>query len=197
MTLITLSEPYTSAWEQEINRLYSLYHDSLVNLAHYIIRHNLYYLNFHADDLECEVLASIKQLRKINPTTLEKYGTYNVLKKIFVRNIIGLNRHYLTYKHRILTTCYNEGDCNHSNLMAQSICPHEHFNLHFDYEMVMHKLQQQLKNTKAFQTFELYLHGKKVQEITQLTHLNKKQVYNHLANIKRYLQTKFKREFFN
>lgn len=180
----------------DIDKIYLLYHDNLLNLARHIIKKNLYYLSFQIEDLELEILHAIKQMAKVPEDSIKKYSYYGILKKHFVRNLICLNRHYLTNKQKVLTLSLNEGDCDIANLHKCHDNPSDYFNNHYDYEVVMNHLNEHLKNKDTYKIFEMYLQGKKVKDIKKFINLSSKQIYNCIANVKNYLNKEYKNKFF-
>lgn len=173
-----------------INTVLELYEKELLGLGHHILKKNFYYLPLEKEDLSNLILKSIKTLKSVSEGSWAKFSFFSILKKVFVQQLITLQRHYQTHKHNVLTICQEEVD-----FFAELSKTEFDHNYLFNIEMqqVFSHIKNQL-NPLQQKVFILYLLGNTPQQIQNHVHIPVKRIYNILFKIKKLCSNKQIRE---
>lgn len=164
-----------------IETILETYQKDLLGLGYHIIKKNFSYLPLEKEDLAVLILKSIKCLHTVSEGSWAKFSFYSILKKIFVQQLIIVQRFYSTHKQNILTSCQEETD------YYKELCKEEFNNqiiLDQQIKMIFKLIKHQLTPEQQ-KVFVLYLLGYTPQKIQDQLHLPLKKIYNIIFKIKK------------
>lgn len=166
-----------------IDHVFNKNYNMLVNLGNYIKNKNLVFLPLEKPDFQSLILKSIQGLKNISADAISRFSYLVILKKIFVQNIINMNKKYLNNKQRILSVASNDIDSYNKTSIDNNLSNNFHTN--YDLKNIYKLIQEKLKPYEK-EIFKLYLDNIKPSEISKLTNKPIKKVYNTIFFIKNY-----------
>lgn len=184
---MTNSELISELFKQQdpifVDYVFSKNYNMLINLANYIKNKNLIFLPLEKPDFQSLILKSIKGLKNISSDAINRFSYLVILRKIFVQNIINLNKQYLNNKQKILSIANNDIDTYNKTSIDSSL--YSNFHNNYDLNNIYKLIKEKLKPYEQ-KIFKLYLNNIKPNEISKLTKEPIKKIYNTIFLIKNY-----------
>lgn len=165
-----------------VNYVFNKNVEQLTNLGKYIKTKNLVFLPFEKQDLEICVLDAIKSLKNIYPDAIKKFSYQTILRRVFVQQLISLNRKFLTNKEKILSiaTSNVEG----IERFVPDTYLEQDYSLNYDLSKLYTSIMENIKKNDEKEVFKLYLQNVRPADIAKKLNIPIKKIYNYLFNIK-------------
>ncbi|MDE5617720.1 MAG: hypothetical protein K2I36_02640 [Ureaplasma sp.] len=178
----TITNLFNTQNHEFITEIITKYGKKFINLGNYIKRKNFVNLPYEDGDFESVLYNSIKAMKNVKESMLEKYDYLTILKKIFVQQIIALNRYFASNKQKVLTNSIPDNEFANNCCCFQN--DFDEFNQNYDLKVIYQQILNRIKSPEDQKIFKLYLLNTKPKEIAKIINQPPKKIYNSLFAIK-------------
>lgn len=178
----TITNLFNTHNHEFISEIINKYGKMFINLGNYIKRKNFSNLPYEDGDFQSVLYNSIKAMKNVKESMIEKYNYLTILKKIFVQQIIALNRYFASNKQKVLTSAIPNNEFTSNCCYFQN--DFDDFNKNYDLKIIYQQILNRIKSTDEQKIFKLYLLNTKPKEIAKIMNQSPKKIYNSLFSIK-------------